>query len=264
MSLSKEELTGMLQMEQFPLSSKYDPQWVLENEMGPSALWLTEGLCRRMDLKPGMRLLDMGCGKAMSSIFLAREFAVQVWAADLWISANDNWRRVREAGMGDRVFPIHAEAHALPFADEFFDAVVSVDSYQYYGTDDLYLMHFIRFLKPGGQIGIVVPGLRHDFDEGVPDYLTERLPSGGRFWDPAQCFSFHTADWWRRHWEQTELVEIEHADFDEDAWRHWLQFEKVKKAAGTNRNDDEIPALSADQGRYLGFVQMVARRRGQA
>ncbi len=31
--------------------------------------------------------------------------------------------------------------------------------------------------------------------------------------------------------------------------------------AGTNRHDDEAPALEADQGRYLGFVRLVARRR---
>ena len=70
MSLSKEQLAAMLQTEEFPLSSKYDPEWVLENQMGPSALWLTEWLCRDMDLEPGMRVLDMGCGMAMSSIFL--------------------------------------------------------------------------------------------------------------------------------------------------------------------------------------------------
>ena len=35
-------------------------------------------------LEPGMRVLDLGCGKGLSSIFLAKEFGVQVWAADLW------------------------------------------------------------------------------------------------------------------------------------------------------------------------------------
>jgi hypothetical protein len=32
-------------------------------------------------------VLDLGCGRASSSIFLRREFGVQVWAADLWFSA---------------------------------------------------------------------------------------------------------------------------------------------------------------------------------
>jgi cyclopropane fatty-acyl-phospholipid synthase-like methyltransferase len=36
-----------------------------------------------MNLQPGMRVLDLGCGRALSSIFLHREFGLQVWAADL-------------------------------------------------------------------------------------------------------------------------------------------------------------------------------------
>jgi hypothetical protein len=139
---------------------------------------------------------------------------------------------------------------------------VSLDSYHYYGTDDLYLKQFLRFLRPGGQLGIVVPGLMRDFEGAVPDHLTRPTPSDARFWDPGECFSFHTAAWWRRHWEQTGLVDIEVADTLPEGWRDWLQFERVKAAAGTSRHDDEIPALEADRGRYLGFVRLVARRRG--
>jgi hypothetical protein len=36
-------------------------------------------------------------------------------------------------------FPVHADARSLPFSDEFFDVIVSLDSFYYYGTDDLYL-----------------------------------------------------------------------------------------------------------------------------
>ena len=57
----------------------------------------------------------MGCGKAMSAIFLAKEFGVQVWANDPWIRATDNWKRVRAAGVEDSVFSIHAEGHALRY-----------------------------------------------------------------------------------------------------------------------------------------------------
>lgn len=51
--------------------------------MGPNVLWLAEALSQMMDLRPGMRVLDMGCGKAISSIFLAKEFGLEVWATDL-------------------------------------------------------------------------------------------------------------------------------------------------------------------------------------
>ncbi|MDO8385457.1 MAG: hypothetical protein Q7T13_03535, partial [Polaromonas sp.] len=50
----------------FPRASKYDPAWILANEMGPNALWLAEWLTEAMALRPGMRVLDMGCGRAMT------------------------------------------------------------------------------------------------------------------------------------------------------------------------------------------------------
>lgn len=57
--------------------------------LAPNAMWLIEILCEKMDLKPGMRVLDMGCGKGLTSIFLAKEFGVTVFANDLWISPID-------------------------------------------------------------------------------------------------------------------------------------------------------------------------------
>ena len=252
MNLSKEQLAAMLRVEQFPLSSKYDPEWVLENQMGPNALWLTESLCQVMDLKPDIRVLDMGCGKAMSSIFLAKEFGVQVWANDLWISATDNWKRIREAGVEDRVFPIHAEAHALPYAEEFFDAILSLDSFFYYGTDEFYLEYFVKFVRPGGQIGKIDVGLLRDLPDEIPEHL--------RGWP---LTGYHTHEWWRQHWERTGLVEIELADdLPGGAWL-WQRWYELK---ATLRPDDpaaaeDLAVFRADQGRYLGLVRMVARRK---
>ena len=176
---------------EFPRSAAYDPGWVLENMMGPNALWLTESLAGRISLNPGMRVLDLGCGKGLSSIFLAKEYGVQVWATDLWIDASENFGRICEAGVEDRVFPIHAEAHALPFADGFFDAMVSVDAYHYFGTDDLYLEnHLARLVKSGGQMGIVVPGLVEELPSAeAPEHLRE-------YWEPAM-FSLHSPEWWQ-------------------------------------------------------------------
>lgn len=111
----------------------------MTNGCGANSLWLTEWLSSEMELKPGMRVLDLGCGKGMSSIFLAREFDVQVWATDLWTDATGNLQRVRDADIEDRVFPIHADARSLPFAGGLFDAIVCVDAFSYFGTDALYL-----------------------------------------------------------------------------------------------------------------------------
>ncbi|MCW2751334.1 MAG: SAM-dependent methyltransferase, partial [Aeromicrobium sp.] len=50
-------------------SNGYDPRWVFDNQMGPNALWLVESLTEVLPLEPGMRVLDLGCGRAMTSIF---------------------------------------------------------------------------------------------------------------------------------------------------------------------------------------------------
>src|SRR3954466_1256952 len=145
----------------FPRASKYNPDWVIASASGAAnALWLTEWLTSALDLQPGMRVLDLGCGRASSSIFLHREFGVEVWATDLWFSASENLQRTRDAQVERHVFPIQANARSLPFAAEFFDAILSVDSFVYYGTDDLYLSYLARFLRPGGRLGLAGAGLR--------------------------------------------------------------------------------------------------------
>ncbi|MCL1975683.1 MAG: class I SAM-dependent methyltransferase, partial [Firmicutes bacterium] len=93
-------------MKKYSLTSKYDASWIEQNWMGPNPLWLAEDLCEQLDLRPGMKVLDMGCGKGITSVFLAQEYGVNVFANDLWISATDNLRRFEEAGVADKVFPI--------------------------------------------------------------------------------------------------------------------------------------------------------------
>ena len=166
--------------DRFPRSNQYDPEWVLASaSSGANTLWVTEWLTSAMDLKPGMRVLDLGCGRAMSSIFLRREFGVQVWATDLWFNPSENQQRITDAGpdIADGVFPIHADARSLPFANDFFDAIVSIDSIPYYGTDDNYLNYLARFVKPGGVIGIAGASSLREFDGPVPDALKE-------WWEP--------------------------------------------------------------------------------
>lgn len=248
------DLATSLTVGQFPRSAAYDAGWMIENRMGPNVLWLTEFLSQAMDLRPGMRVLDMGCGRALSSIFLAREFGVQVWATDLWIKPGDNLTRIRAAGVADRVFPVYAEAHALPFAEGFFDAAVSMDAYHYFGTDDLYLGYYARFIKPEGQIGIVVPGLTHELDGDVPPHL---LPS----WHWDFC-SFHSPAWWHTHWAKTGLVDVNVADWMPDGWKLWQMWNEVcDRQAGSRQPGEEAEMLRVDAGRTLGFTRLTARRR---
>ncbi len=213
----------------FPRSSHYHPEWVIASASGgANALWLVEWLSEALNLQSGDRVLDLGCGLAMSSVFLRREFGVQVWATDLWFSASDNLQRVRDAGVEDGVFPIHADARALPFAREFFDAVVCIDSYVYYGTDDLFLNYLARLVKPGGVVGVAGAGLMQEIEGPVPDHLR-------RWWEPSMC-CLHSAAWWRQHWERTGVVDVEVGDTLADGWRLWRDWQLVERRTTRRRS----------------------------
>src|SRR5512146_2849994 len=114
--------------------NRYDTAFIKENMMGPNALMMIEELARSMKLEKGMRVLDLGCGRGLTSIFLADVYGVTVFATDLWISATENFERFKAVGMEDKIIPIHAEAHELPYAEGFFDAAVCVDAYHYFGA----------------------------------------------------------------------------------------------------------------------------------
>jgi cyclopropane fatty-acyl-phospholipid synthase-like methyltransferase len=253
MKQTKAELAALLALEDFPRSAAYDPLWMLENTMGPNAVWLTEALMQEMDLSVGMRVMDLGCGKAISSLFLSLEFGLQVWATDWWVSANDNWQRICAANMQRQVFPIHAEAHALPFAHGFFDALISIDAYHYFGTDDLYLGYISQFVRPGGTIAIVVPG--------VLNTTSSELPAEPPSHWPWEWGCFHSPDWWREHWEKTGLVEVERADTLADGWKHWLKWLQVCLDTGSFSAPEEIEILRTDAGRTLGFTRLIAHKR---
>jgi SAM-dependent methyltransferase len=247
----------LMRHDDYSRASAYDPVWTHLNLMGPNVMWLTEALAEVLPLEPGMRVLDLGCGSAISSIFLAREFGVEVWAADLWIDPSVNRPRVREAGVADRVFPIEAEAHALPFAHRFFDALVSIDSYHYFGTDMRYLSYAAQFVRPDGHIGIVVPGNAVDPDDLAPE-LAANAPFG------ADYFTFRSADWWARHWSRTAGVEVTHADML--AKELWLRYAHAGEAWDglPMAETGDGPLLLSEHGRHLGFARVTARRTGEA
>lgn len=231
----------LMHHDRFPRASAYDPTWIWTNHMGPNVLWLTDALTHGLDLQPGMRVLDMGCGTALSSIFLAREFGVEVWAVDLWVPPHDNFARVQEAGLMERVYPLHAEGRAYPFQPDFFDAALSVDSYHYWGCEEGQLDYVAGFVRPGGLVGIVVPGDAED-----------RHPLG----------TFHSAEWWRRLWEKSSTTAVEGSEMLEDGWDLWWQFCDAGAAWSGEPVSEQVDASMLQDNPALGFTRVISRRNG--
>lgn len=240
------------QPDRYPLTSKYDAAWLLALDMGPNPLWLLEDLAADLTLKPGMRVLDLGSGRGATSVFLAREFGVDVVAADLWVDPSTAAATFAEAGLSHRIEAVRAEAHTLPFAAGSFDAIVCIDAYEYFGTADSYLAYITRFLKPGGQLGIATPAMRREIREigEIPAHIKACVG-----WE---AIAWHTSEWWRFQWEITELVTVTSARMQEHGWADWLRWTRALGALG---EDGTIAMLEADRGELLSFALVAACKR---
>lgn len=250
-------LEDLLRPEAYPRSNNYDPAWVVGLDMGPHPLWLLEDLTADLDLRPGMRVLDLGSGRGATSVYLTREHDVDVVATDWWTPADQAAAAFAAAGVSDRVTAVRAEAHALPFEAASFDAIISIDAFEYFGTADTYLPYLLGFLVPGGQLGVATPAMRREAREmgGIPAHV--RACVG---WE---AMAWHTADWWRFQWETTELVSDVSARYAETGWADWLLWEQVTRSV---RGEDPcggpvVAMLEADAGQLLTFALATARRR---
>ena len=234
--------------------ARYSAWFTKDYMMGPNSLRLLDELLRRAPADARFdRTLDLGCGLAATSVFLARETpAKSVFAFDLWVSASDNYGRIRRNGLGDRIIPIHGDAMDMPFAHGYFDAIVSVDTYHYFGCRaGVFSQKILPFVRPGGCVMIAVPGLRRE-PEGALGALLREWAEGD------DALLFHTADWWRsllaeECGDRCDVAVKEGECFDA-AWRDWFE-------SGHEYGVRDRAYLEKGLDQILNFVLIYVRRK---
>ncbi|MBO7675390.1 MAG: methyltransferase domain-containing protein [Atopobiaceae bacterium] len=236
---------------EFPKTNHFDKNLVRAKIMGPNTLKLTEELLEGELIAPGSIVLDLGSGCGISSAMLAREYGLVTYAADLWSDPSQNMRFLESLGLTNRqVVPIKADANVLPFAHGFFDAVVSVDSYNYFGREPKYLEYkLLPYLKRGGRILLAIPGMVRDCHDDLPACL---LAS----WTPEQLDYMHDMAWWRAIFEQTpgvEVTDMREMSCTQEAWADWVECDN-DYARG-----DRV-AVKAGALDYLNTIKVVLRK----
>ena len=236
----------------YPLSEKYGTPELMKKIMGPNPLKLEEELLTGHRIPEGSLVCDLGSGQGLTSVFLAREYGFTVYAADLWSEPEDNRRFFAQMGLTDaQVLPVKADASALPFAPETFDAVVSIDSYHYFGRNPAFLDEkLLPFVKAGGYVYIAIPGMKRDCHDHLPPEL---LLS----WTPEDLETMHDAAYWRSIVSRSrdcEVLEVSEMVSNEEVWADWLR-QANPYAVGDRKS------LNAGAGKYLNFVKIVLRKK---
>lgn len=230
-------------------TDSYDKAFLLNTMMGPNAMRLTEEMASFLPLLPGMRVLDLGCGMGISSILLAKKYDVTVFAADLWISPTENAERFASLGLDSKIIPLFVDAtKEIPFAHEYFDMIISVDAYQYFGANDAMLPKLLPFVKNDGFVAVAVPGFIQDFPEGQ---LPEEVQP---YWTPE--WYFYSCGWWRALWEKESGISItvlREMNSCKQAWDEWLQ-------SPNPHAQSDIPMMEAGAGKYFNIVQIVGQK----
>lgn len=236
----------------FPKATSFAAALVRSKIMGPNPLKLCEELLCGANIPRGARVCDLGSGTGITSALLAREYGFDTYAVDLWSDPVENRAFFDSLDIPrDIIHPVKADvSQGLPFEHDFFDEVVSIDSYNYYGRDPRYLGEFLLpYVRRGGMLYLSIPGMVCDCHDNLPTCLLKS-------WTPEQLDYMHDIAWWRAMIEPTpsvEIVSMQPMLCTDEAWEDWLACDN-EYAAG-DRAAVETGALE-----YLNTIAIVLRK----
>jgi len=231
------------------MSNSENAELLKATMMGPNAMRVAEELASYLNIDGSMRILDLGCGCGLSTLFLVKKYGASVFAADLWISPTENYERFVSMGIDDQAIPVSVDAtQGLPFANRYFDLLFSVDAYHYFGETAEMLPTLIPLVKKGGHIAVAIPGLKYEFGLDVPEAMQP-------FWNGEMERTLHSLVWWVDLWKKTEGIEM--VDSREmgccrQAWAEWLTSYHPMAA-------EDVKMMAAEGGKYFNFIQLIAK-----
>lgn len=230
---------------------EYNCKEIQSKIMGPNPIKLLIELLSNNCIAKNGYVCDLGCGKGVSSVYLANEFGFKVYATDICINPRKNKVFFENMGFSqNEIVPVLADANKLPFKKNFFDGIISIDSYNYFGCNFKYLdNNLLSFLKKGGYVYISVPVTNKNFPgQYSPEVLS--------VWSQNQLNTIHDIKYWKNLiscCRKAEIVDIYEMKSSEEAWSDWLkQNNKYAK--------QDCIAIEAGARNYLTFIAIVLRK----
>jgi len=224
-----------------------------ETMWGPNAIRQSEELASHFTITKDMRILDLGCGPGLSSLYLVQEYGAEVFATDLMMDPTENYKRFQSLGIADKAIPMMIDAtQPMPFAKAYFDVVFSVGAYNVFGDNEEMLSRLASYVKKGGYIAVSFPGLKYEFGDNVP-------PEMQRFWDdvPDMARCLRGIEWWKELWSKAEGIEI--VNISEQAC-HDIAWEEYLATIDPHGEDKwDLDMMAAEGGKYYNTIQLIAK-----
>src|SRR5690349_6286558 len=202
---------------QYPELNGYSRDEICQDFFGGGGLYLASHMARTLDLQPDDIVLDLGCGRGSTSVFLAKHYGVRMVALDLWTSVPVMEQKFSAHGLLGRISAIQLDAtRPLPFSPYYFDAIFCMNSFNFYGGSLEFIEHVIKHLKSGGQLCIGSEVLTSEFTaeqiKNPPVVYAFRLPSPNEHVDVFEddFKKQHTPRWWYDLFESSGLVDVEY------------------------------------------------------
>ncbi len=251
----------------YPKSSKYDDYDTIYNQCsGPGGLKLAEFMAEKMQVQEGKWLLDVGTNRGYQSCFLAKTYGAFVVGIDPWVDRDGKRTHIeylmdnaKKWGVSKSVLGVQVGVPDTKFANNTFDFVYSTTTLEMIrGIDGLEayqecLGEIYRVLNPGGIFGLGEP---MHLPVKIPDDLEPLVSQGDLPW--MACFtSIHDTV------QACKSVGfgIVEADYAPDARMWWEEYAKYDKGC-QEEPDGDRKAIQVDQGRWLSFGYVVARKPG--
>ncbi len=149
---------------------------LLRNEADMTAKHRVRVVLEYLDVQPGDRVLDCGCGYGWFLKVLGEMSACRLVGTDVDLNRLGKARRELAAGAGPgSAAVLAADAARLPFQDDTFDKIVLSEVLEHLPGDRAALLEVRRVLKPGGVVAITVPNRDYPMLWDPVNWLRERL-----------------------------------------------------------------------------------------